>query len=884
MKTNTLILSALLVITIFAAMCSGATYYVATNGNDLNTGTTTGAPWRHISNAVTRITDGTVVPGDKVLIRQGTYRENIYTSHRPHGPIYISPFSNEIVTIKGSQIVNSWINLQSNIWYVTNWTRNSQQVFINATSLQMLGWPNNSIRTSSMCGCPPCGSQAYIYIPYGFSCSNINQQTHTIDIGNPLTNMPTSSFYYDAFTHRLYINPPSLTSPITSIVEVSSLLETNNGHVWRDEGNMHISGLTFMHSSTLEKHPLGYPMVFIGDGSSASNCTITWGDSTGATPGNNSHLSGCTISHNGKSGISAGSSSFIPMSNIVISNCRIISNNNRYFFPGLAEGIRIIPHNDTIPWDAGAVIKDNEIAYNYSVGLWIDSVTGNYPKVLSGNRIHHNRPTPQAPYADTAGMKLELSREIFAYNNLVYSNATYNLIVEKCADIELANNTFAAPIHLANTSGKANVRINYNSPIISTNISFINNSVINAAWSPGDSSETHDLLLQIGGGQRPELDYNLYRHLGTTNLVLYQDSVLFSSLAAWKTGTLLDSNSISLEPNLLTGTRDRYIFIPARSSKMISAGTDVPYINSDILNNIRPIALCSNPSIGAVESPFKPRSDYNGDWHSDMAVYYTNNNTWYIRDSRDGSTFGGGPFSLGVSEGQPVSGDFDGDSIADIAVYKKSTGYWYIRNSSTLITNVSSWGWSAADPVPGDYDGDGKTDLAVFHVAAGNWYIRRSSDLQSQVLNWGSSTATPVPGDYDGDSLCDLAVRYPSGNWHIRYTASGTTMVVSNWGTASTKCVQDDYDGDGITDIAYFAPSNGTWCIRQSGLTNQPLVINWGWSAVTPVPKDFDGDQRADCAVYYQAAGTWYIRQSSNGQSMPGSPFNWGWSATIPVH
>src|SRR4051812_39310358 len=49
-----------------------ATYYVATNGSDSSGGATLSSPFRTISKAM-----NTAVAGDTVLIRGGTYREQV---------------------------------------------------------------------------------------------------------------------------------------------------------------------------------------------------------------------------------------------------------------------------------------------------------------------------------------------------------------------------------------------------------------------------------------------------------------------------------------------------------------------------------------------------------------------------------------------------------------------------------------------------------------------------------------------------------------------------------------------------------------------------------------------------------------------------------------
>ena len=94
----------------------------------------------------------------------------------------------------------------------------------------------------------------------------------------------------------------------------------------------------------------------------------------------------------------------------------------------------------------------------------------------------------------------------------------------------------------------------------------------------------------------------------------------------------------------------------------------------------------------------------------------------------------------------PVQCDYDGDGIADIAVYWPQGGTWYVRRSSGGSDTIN-WGWSAAAPVSGDYDGDGLTDIAVYWPQGGTWYIRNSVGGSTNI-NWGWSAAQPVLPQY----------------------------------------------------------------------------------------------------------------------------------------
>lgn len=83
----------------------GATYYVATTGNDTNPGTQE-RPWRRIGKAA-----GTMVAGDSVLVRGGVYYESVNPaqSGTEQDPITYAAYDTEAVFVDGSEVVTGWV-------------------------------------------------------------------------------------------------------------------------------------------------------------------------------------------------------------------------------------------------------------------------------------------------------------------------------------------------------------------------------------------------------------------------------------------------------------------------------------------------------------------------------------------------------------------------------------------------------------------------------------------------------------------------------------------------------------------------------------------------------------------------------------------------------
>ena len=80
-------------------------YYVATNGNDSNTGTSLDQPFRTIQKCAT-----VAVAGDTCLIRAGTYRETVTPAHSgaEGSPITFTAYAAETVTISGADVITGW--------------------------------------------------------------------------------------------------------------------------------------------------------------------------------------------------------------------------------------------------------------------------------------------------------------------------------------------------------------------------------------------------------------------------------------------------------------------------------------------------------------------------------------------------------------------------------------------------------------------------------------------------------------------------------------------------------------------------------------------------------------------------------------------------------
>ena len=127
---------------------NAATYYVATNGSDSNSGTLI-QPFKTVQHAA-----NLAQPGDTILIRAGTYRETVVPARSGSvtAPITFAPFENETVVISGANLVapRNW-SLASKATYhaaATCALGDGNQIFVDGQMLNEARFPNTSLDVS----------------------------------------------------------------------------------------------------------------------------------------------------------------------------------------------------------------------------------------------------------------------------------------------------------------------------------------------------------------------------------------------------------------------------------------------------------------------------------------------------------------------------------------------------------------------------------------------------------------------------------------------------------------------------------------------------------------------------------------------------------------
>lgn len=859
----------------FGSYAQAATYYVATNGSDVNSGTSTSLPWRSLNRVASGINTGAIVGGDTVFIRGGIYRERVVltnnpTPSNPTNFVRIFSYTNESPTLRGSTTVANWTLYSggaTSIWKVTNWTHNSQQVFADGQPLAQRGWPNTSLAyvvygctnaTNNSYSCGPYNdaissnnTECWIYIPKGYSCSDFDPVEHTIHIGNEVTNMTPFSFYLSRADSTLYVSLGT-NSPTNSLMEI-----TTNEVLFSTGGGLWLKGLTFQHNGWLatDSHRPDSAGVILYGENRIEDCTISWCDTAGlALSGNNNKAIRCRVENNGLMGIV-----WNRYTNNLVQACGIFSNNIKEFALGKSGAIRVIP-------DGSGIVESNEVAYNLCSGIWFDTCNTGGQIIVRNNFIHHNqpfetRPGDTTPFYDTKGIFIEISRNADVYNNLVVSNKTYGIYNSGSRDVRFFNNTVAfTPAE----GSKAAIKVaGAKDPFIVSNMVLRNNLLYNNYDNYGMFLEATNSSTVI----HISSDYNAYYPFSKNTMGVG----VVSTFSVWQAASGYDAHSITSNP--LLRNLGSTILLPTPRSPIVNRGTNLSIVATDIHGVTRPYG--SSHDIGVYE--YDPRVDttpidFDGDAISDLGLFRTNifNVLW-------SSTLTSQTVVLGTTAATNVPGDYDGDSITDYATFSRTDRLWRIIYSGLGTTGtfvLGTIGTVSNFPIQADYDGDGITDIATYSASSiweSTWRIVKSSDGTTNSYTYANPSMRLAPADYDGDGKADSAMCDTNFVWWITESSSGS-LRTQQWGSLSLGDVPvpADYDNDRKADIAVWRKSfPQTYYIIRSSDGN-PLTYAWGTTNDVPLIGDYDGDGQSDLGVYRPGPSSstesnWFIIKSAGG-------------------
>ncbi|HEY8240335.1 MAG TPA: right-handed parallel beta-helix repeat-containing protein [Kiritimatiellia bacterium] len=586
-----------IVAALLATGSEAAEFFVATNGDDSASGTSTAQPFRTVQKAV-----DVAQAGDAVYIRAGDYREQVQlrSSGTTSATISIEGYSNEYPSIVGSEPVTNWVSFTNAIWKVTNWVGNTQQVFVDAEPLRQIGWPNVYIKVN-----------ATIYIA-----------TNTT-----LGEMTNGTFYCDVTNRVLYVWLPDSSPPSGHNVEVAVRpLIVYPGFT---NEYMSMKRLRFRHCNSSAISLTGLPGVGLGRHSVIEYCELQWMDAAAYSVAEHSQMLHCDVSHNGFLGLGWAS-----CTNVRVAGCTVISNNYRLYNEYWnGAGIKVIPAFSGIGGGtAGGIIESNEVAWNFGFGVWFDSCTGRVPIIVRKNRIHHNGAVPGRGVAPS-GVFMEVVKGATVENNLIVSNRGSGIWIAASDNVKVQHNTLIGntgynDIRVADIPRPIDEALGIWASLVSNEI--INNVILNSECVftiglPFDNASPTNFCL----GNRA--DYNCYYHTGGVYRFAVVAGTSWATFGEWTNLTTWDKHSINVNPLLASnGT-------PLAASPVVDAGTTNNSSGTDLTSTPRPLDGNNNgtplPDMGALEY-VHPTADTDGDSLSDSNEVATGTNP--VRSDTDG--------------------------------------------------------------------------------------------------------------------------------------------------------------------------------------------------------------------------------------------------------
>ena len=506
-----------------------ANYYVdAAKGNDLNSGT------RELP--VKTISKGVIISraGDTIWIASGIYRETITlirSGTNSEHTISIRPVPDADVIIKGSDIVKDWEHHSGSIWKRTDWSINSQQVFVDGMPFQQIGnnCKFNVLRWGKVTILPP--------------------------VGTGLSDMIPGSFFYDQEKKILFIRMNDGSSPNTHFVEASVRNLIVSSH---DINFIELHNLNFAHSN-VSSIPYMMGMVNIeGKAWLVAGCTFTYGDFAGLNVTGEGHrIINNICNYNGNLGISINGSDAThnwqayagrPPQNIILDGNETSFNNYRkfyyYFQAGGIKGCNSC---------SGVKIIRHTAESNHGPGVWFDIDCKNI--TIDRCLLKNN----------TRGIEYEISGKGLISNNLVIGNIDQGIYVSASDNVEVINNT----VH----NNKYGIMVHGmpRSEHMSLKNNIIRNNII------GKSSKAHLVMYTnpITATDNTS-DFNLFFSKNSSVKISWTKTknyhVNFNNLESFSSETFQDINSIADNPLWNNIATDDYSL--KKMSSAIDAGSN----------------------------------------------------------------------------------------------------------------------------------------------------------------------------------------------------------------------------------------------------------------------------------------------------------------------
>ncbi|PAP75944.1 malectin domain-containing carbohydrate-binding protein [Rubrivirga marina] len=370
---------------------NGTLYWVdQATGNDSDPGTKS-RPWKTISRANRA---GQLLPGDAVLIRSGTYREEIRprTAGQAGRLVTFSAYPGETVTVSGADVVN-----RPGSGYA-GWVQQSDGSWRHAWTWDAL--PSEGTHLADR--------RRELFVVNGTVLRQLS--------GTSKPSIAPGQFWVqgsDSNPTAVYIKTPDGANPNTQLVEVGQrdLLfqpESRDVCTRSDDGYYRVLLLRFMHSTAKRQR---MAVCTGARGSRIEEVEVVWNNAGGIQlTGRDQLVRGVISSHNGIEGIGVQG-----CDNCTVEYSEVRGNHWKWWQD---EGGRSHGGGGKITGTTNSTIRYNTYADNDGAGIWLD-------ENASGNEIYGNRVDRNLKQ----GIQIELHSDgNRIYNNVVTRTRHYSSI------------------------------------------------------------------------------------------------------------------------------------------------------------------------------------------------------------------------------------------------------------------------------------------------------------------------------------------------------------------------------------------------------------------------------------------------------------------------
>ncbi len=620
---GSLSISAVILLLLLNFRVDAKTYYVASSGNDNNSGTSTSAPWKTLAK-VSSFTG--FAAGDQILFNRGDVfygKLTINNSGASGNPIVFGAYGNGAdPVISGFTAVTSWTSLGNNIWESTSAVSSlshTNMVTVNSVNTGIGRYPNSgyltyqgysgytSITSSSLSGSPNwTGADIVVrkqrWIIDRGTITNQSGGTLTYTGGSTYNGQSGYGFFIENdartldSTNEWYFNPSTKKLRIYSVSTPSNVqLATIDTLVY-----MRYKNYVLFDNLTIQGSNKDAFVILSSAGITIQNCTIDysgtdaiWGNQNNGSPSSNFILTNSTINHTNNNAINLASEfAGATITNNLIKNTGMI-NGMAGSGDGTSEAIQVHANNVLVEyneidstgyigisfWNNGDLIKHNLI--NQFCFHKLDGA-GIYTWVGSGNSPHTGQKVLNNIVLNSQGDNSGTTATGIPISHGIY-------IDDWCANIEVGNNTTANCLHSGLYIHKAhdlnihdNVSYNnglYQLWVVSSDpLSLIrrdtmkNNTFVAAQTSQGvaDFASYAEDITSFGA-----FDYNCYARPLGDNVTMEVDldnwtKFFYFTLAQWQAYSLLDAHSYKSPKTITNASYLKFVYNATKASQTVT--------------------------------------------------------------------------------------------------------------------------------------------------------------------------------------------------------------------------------------------------------------------------------------------------------------------------